>query len=110
MSMYTFITENILVIQIIVMSIVGALTGEMFRASTSDITLFRFVANFMASSLMASILTLLAMEYSTKNKVVLSSLAIYSGYKGQKESSGLIKKIIDGLLNTTATIAKKPKK
>jgi hypothetical protein len=92
------------------MSIIGALTGELFRAASTDINLLKFIANFMASSLLASILTLLIMEYTTKNKIVLTAIAAYSGYIGQKESSGFIKKILNSIVDTTSSNSKKAKK
>ena len=107
--MLEFIMQSIDIIQIIILSVVGAFIGEFFRnvTGTNPLCFTKAVADFMASALIAVLLSLGAMEFVTKNKTLLAIISMYTGFMGYKVSSKYASKIWCTILDSILSNSKK---
>lgn len=96
--MLTFIIANIVTIQWIALSIVGAFIGEFFRSTSCPVKFTVALAEFLASALFAFLFTTGAQELGVKSKALLSVISLYTGFIGYKVTSKHAKRIFDNFL------------
>lgn len=107
--MLTFIITNLEIIQIIILSLVGAFIGELFRSVACPVRFLPALAEFLASALFAFMFTVGARELGLKNKSLLAVLDLYTGFVGFRVTEKHARRIFNNFISVVTKDIKKGK-